>query len=60
MVILKPQTNDRDEVRELTQEEFSRAVPFSEMPGRLKELLRSSERTVVPDVAPKKKKRTAA
>ena len=56
----KPWTNDEGEVRELTQEDFSRAVPFSALPGQLKELLRSPERTVAPDAEPKKRKRTAA
>ena len=56
----KPLTNDEGEVRELTNEDFARAVPFSELPDDLKELLRSPERTVVPDAEPKKRKRTAA
>jgi hypothetical protein len=53
-------TNDEGEVRELTEEDFSRAVPFSALPDELKELLRSTERTVAPDAEPKKRKRTAA
>lgn len=56
----KPLTNDEGEVRELTQEDFSRAVPFSALPDELQELLRSPEPTVVPDAGPKKRKRTAA
>lgn len=56
----KPLTNDEGEVRELAQEDFSRAVPFSALPDKLKELLRSPEPTVVPDAEPKKRKRTAA
>ncbi len=56
----KPLTNDEGEVRELTQEDFAHAVPFSALPDELKELLRSTERTVVPDAGPKKRKRTAA
>ena len=60
MTSRKPLTNDEGEVRELTQEDFSRAVPFSALPDKLKELLRSPERTVVPDARPKKRKRTAA
>jgi len=55
----KPLTNDEGKVRELTQEDFSRPVPFAALPGKLKELLRSPERTVVPDAKPKRK-RTAA
>jgi hypothetical protein len=53
-------TNDEGEVRELTSEDFVSAVPFSALPDGLKELLRSSERTIVPDAEPKKRKRTAA
>jgi hypothetical protein len=60
MASRKPLTNDDGEVRELTQEDFANAVPFSALPDDLKKLLRSSERTVVPDAEPKKKKRTAA
>ncbi len=60
MTIRKPLTDDEGEVRMLTQEDFSRAVPFSALPDDLKELLRSPERTVVPDAEPKKRKRTAA
>lgn len=56
----KPLTNDEGEVRELTQEDFSRAVPFSALPDKIKELLRSPERTVVPDAEPKTRRRTAA
>ncbi|MGA2572218.1 MAG: hypothetical protein ABSF23_17055 [Terracidiphilus sp.] len=54
----KPWTNDEGEVRELTQEDFTRTVPFSALPDELKELLSSPERTVVPDAGPKN--RTAA
>jgi hypothetical protein len=60
MASQKPLTNDEGEVRELTHEDFSRAVPFSALPDKLKKLLRSPERTVVPDAEPKKRKRTAA
>ena len=56
----KPLTNDDGDVRELAEEDFSRAVPFSALPGKLKELLRSPERIIVPDAEPKKRKRTAA
>jgi len=56
----KPLTNDDGEVRELTSDDFARAVSFSELPRDLKELLRSPERTVVPGAEPKKRKRTAA
>jgi hypothetical protein len=60
MASRKPLTNNEGEVRELTQEDFSRAVPFSALPDKLKELLCSPERTIVPDTEPKKRKRTAA
>jgi hypothetical protein len=56
----KPLTTEEGEDRELTQEDFASAVPFSALPDRLKELLRSPERTVGPDGEPKKRKRTAA
>jgi len=56
----KPLTNDEGEVRELTEEDFARAIPFSALPDDLKELLNSSERVIVPDAEPKKRKRSAA
>jgi len=56
----KPLTNEEGEVRELTREDFSRAIPFSALPDELKELLHSPEHTVVPCTEPKKRKRTAA
>ncbi|HUB50573.1 MAG TPA: hypothetical protein VL986_00305 [Terracidiphilus sp.] len=56
----KPLTNDEGEVRELAEEDFARAVPFSALPDDLKELLNSSERVIVPDAEPKKRKRSAA
>ena len=60
MASRKPLTNDKGEVRELNQEDFSRAVPFSALPYKLKELLRSPKHMVVPDAEPKKRKRSAA
>ena len=60
MASRKPLTNGEGEVRELTQEVFADALPFSALPDGLKELLRSPERTVVPNAEPKKRKRTAA
>lgn len=60
MASRKPLTDDEGEVRELTQQDFANAVPFSALPDELQELLRSPERTVVPDAEPKKRKRTAA
>ncbi len=60
MASRKPLTNEEGEVRELTSADFARAVPFSALPDKFKELLRSPERTVVPDAEPKKRKRTAS
>jgi hypothetical protein len=37
----KPLTDDEGEVRELTAEDFKRAVPFSKLPESLREKLRS-------------------
>ena len=56
----RPLTNDEGDVRELTEEDFARAVPFSALPDELKQLLNSPDRTVVPHAEPKKRKRTAA
>jgi len=56
----KPLTNDEGEVRELTSDDFARAVPFTALPEELKALLSSSEHAVVPDAEPRKKKRPAA
>ncbi len=56
----KPLANDECGVRKLTQEDFANAVPFSELPDKLKELLRSPECTAAPGTEPKKRKRTAA
>jgi hypothetical protein len=35
----KPLTNDEGEVRELTEEDFARMVPFSALPAELQTLL---------------------
>ena len=56
----KPLTSDDGEVRELTADDFARAVPFSALPEGLKSLLSSPEHTVVPDSTPKKGKQSAA
>jgi hypothetical protein len=45
---LKPLTDEEGEVRECTDEDFARAVPFSALPAELQQLL-SSEKHVVPD-----------
>jgi hypothetical protein len=55
----KPLTNCEGDVRELTKEDFARAVPFSALPEELKQVLSSPDRTVVPDAEPKRRKRTA-
>ena len=60
MANAKPWTNEEGDVRELTEEDFARAVPFSTLPDELKELISSPDRTVAPDAEPKKRKRTAA
>ncbi len=44
----KPLTNDEGEVRELTEEDFAQAVPFSALPAELQALL-SSPKHVSPD-----------
>jgi hypothetical protein len=56
----KAWTNDAGEVRELTEEDFERALPIPALPDSLKDLLSSSERTVASDAEPRKWKRTAA
>jgi hypothetical protein len=43
-----PLTDEEGEVREWTDEDFARAVPFSALPVELQQLL-SSEKHVVPD-----------
>jgi hypothetical protein len=53
-------TNDEGEVRELTSEDLERAVPFSALPDDVQKVLRATNRNVVPDAEPKKRKRTAA
>jgi hypothetical protein len=46
----KPLTDENGEVRELTQEDFVRMVPFSALPKEMQEVL-SSPKHVVPDAA---------
>jgi hypothetical protein len=41
-------TNDEGEVRELTEEDFARAVPLSALPAELQNLL-SEEKHIKPD-----------
>jgi hypothetical protein len=42
-------TNEEGEVRELTEEDFARAIPFFALPAELQALL-SEEMRVVPEV----------
>ena len=44
----KPLTNEEGEVRELTEEDFARAVPFSALPAELQTLL-CEPKHVTPD-----------
>ena len=55
----KPLTDDEGEVREWTDEDFARAVPFSALPVELQRLL-SSEKHVVPDAETVGKHQSAA
>jgi hypothetical protein len=52
-------TNDEGEVRELTEEDFARLVPFSDLPPDLQKLL-SGEKILKPDAEPKRKRQPAA
>ncbi len=45
----KPLTDDEGEVRELTDEDFARAVPFSKLPAELQAILSDPVRKIVPD-----------
>jgi hypothetical protein len=44
----RPLTNDEGEVRELTQDDLARFVPFASLPADLQALL-SSQKRVSPD-----------
>ena len=44
----RPLTNDEGEVRELTEQDFARFVPFSALPAELRDLL-SSPKHIKPD-----------
>ena len=55
----KPLTNDEGEVRELTEADFARMVPFSGLPPDLQKLL-SGEKILKPDAEPKAKRQPAA
>lgn len=55
----KPLTNDEGEVRELTEEDFARMVPFSGLPQELQVLL-SGERHIKPDADAQPTRKPAA
>ena len=55
----RPLTNEEGEVRELTESDFERFVPFSALPAEVRQLL-SSEKRVVPDAEMVAKQRSAA
>jgi hypothetical protein len=55
----KPLTNDEGDVRELTEEDFARMVPFSELPAELQALL-SEPKHLAPDVEKPETKEPAA
>lgn len=50
----KPLTDEEGEVRELTEEDFARMVPFDSLPGNLKRTLRALKRRG-PQKAPTKR-----
>ena len=56
----RPLTNDEGEVRELTEADLARFVPFSALPEELQKVLRS-EKKVAPDApgAPSKREPAA-
>ena len=55
----KPLTNDEGEVRELTEADLSRFVPFSALPVELQQVL-LSEKSIVPDAPQAASKRKPA
>jgi len=55
----KPLTNEEGEVRELTEEDFARAVPFSALPAELQKLL-SEPKVIVPDAETPSTRKPAA
>ncbi|MGH9343887.1 MAG: hypothetical protein ACRD19_09020 [Terriglobia bacterium] len=55
----KPLTNDDGEVRELTNEDFAQAVPFSALPAELQQVL-LSEKKIVPEVETETTRQPAA
>ena len=55
----KPLTDEEGEVRELTEQDFANAIPFSALPADLQALL-SEEKHVVPDAVKLSKRQPAA
>jgi hypothetical protein len=55
----KPLTDEEGEVRELTEQDFANAIPFSALPADLQALL-SEEKHVVPDAVKPSKRQPAA
>jgi len=55
----KPLTDDKGEVRELTEEDLAQFVPFSALPAELQVLL-SEEKHVLPDARTPSKRQSAA
>jgi hypothetical protein len=59
MANLRPLTNEEGEVRELTEQDFARFVPFTALPAELQELL-SSPKHVAPDAEDQSARKPAA
>ena len=57
MACQKLLTDDDGEVREWSEEDFARAVPFSALPADLQALLSDPHRVVTPDATPSPVKR---
>ena len=55
----KPLTNDEGEVRELTEQDLARFVPYPALPADLQQLL-SGQKTIVPDANAASKQLPAA
>jgi uncharacterized protein (DUF4415 family) len=54
----KPLTDDEGEVRELTDEDFAHAIPFSALPEREREMLLSLKKLRGPQKVPTKQRIT--
>ena len=55
----RPLTNDEGEVRQMTEQDLARFVPFSALPAELQALL-SEPKHVVPDAEPDSTEQPAA